>query len=63
MIAVPVSVVAINRWLATFAYHIRVSWVVFPLAALAALVVMWVTVSYESVRAATANPAESLRME
>jgi putative ABC transport system permease protein len=63
VIAVPLSIVAINRWLETFAYHIGVSWVVFLLAALAALAVAWVTVSYESVRAATANPVKALRAE
>jgi putative ABC transport system permease protein len=62
-IAVPLSVWAINRWLESFAYHVTVSWLIFPLAALMALVFAWVTVSFESLRAAVMNPAESLKVE
>ena len=54
---------AISKWLETFAYHITVGWTVYPLGAAIALVVAWLTVSYESVRAATANPVKSLRTE
>jgi putative ABC transport system permease protein len=63
VIAVPLSVVAINKWLGTFAYHITVGWAVYPIGAAMALVVARVTVSYESARAATANPVKSLRTE
>jgi ABC-type antimicrobial peptide transport system permease subunit len=63
VIAVPLSIFAINRWLEGFAYHIKVGWVIFPLAALAALLVAWLTVSYESLKAAVTNPAKSLRAE
>jgi ABC-type antimicrobial peptide transport system permease subunit len=60
---VPLSVLAINKWLETFAYHIKVGWVVYPIGAAIALLLAWVTVSYESIRAATANPVASLRSE
>ena len=63
VIAVPLAVVSINKWLETFAYHITVGWGVYPIGVAAALVVAWVTVSYESVRAATANPVRALRAE
>lgn len=63
LVAVPLSVLAINKWLQTFAYHITVGWTVYPIGAAIALVVAWLTVSYESVRAATANPVKSLRTE
>jgi putative ABC transport system permease protein len=63
VVAVPMSVWAINKWLSTFAYHITVGWVVYPIGALAALVVAWMTVCYESVKAATSNPTKSLRTE
>ena len=63
VIAVPVSFFAINRWLDSFAYHIHVGWMVFALAAVAALVIAWLTVSYESLKAAVMNPAKSLRSE
>jgi hypothetical protein len=63
VIAVPLSVWAINRWLEGFAYHVTVSWLIFPLAAVVALVFAWVTVSFESLRAAVMNPARSLKIE
>jgi len=62
-IAIPLSWYAVNGWLAGFAYHISVSWLVFLLAALAALSIAWLTVSYESVKAAIVNPIKSLRSE
>lgn len=54
---------AVNGWLAGFAYHINVGWTVFFIAALAALSIAWLTVSYESVKAAIVNPIKSLRTE
>ncbi len=63
VIAVPLSVLAINKWLETFAYHITVGWAVYPIGAVIALVLAWVTVSYESIRAAMANPVASLRSD
>jgi ABC-type antimicrobial peptide transport system permease subunit len=63
VIAIPVSWYAVNSWLAGFAYHIGVSWLVFFIAALVALSIAWLTVSYESVKAAIANPIKSLRTE
>lgn len=63
VIAVPVSWYAVNSWLAGFAYHINVSWVVFFTAAAAALGIAWLTVSYESIKAAVVNPIRSLRTE
>jgi ABC-type antimicrobial peptide transport system permease subunit len=63
LIAVPLSLWVINRWLESFAYHVTVNWLVFPLAALVALVFAWVTVSFETLRAAVMNPAQSLKVE
>jgi putative ABC transport system permease protein len=63
IIAIPISWIAIHRWLDGFAYHIRVSWVIFALASLAALVIAWLTVSYESLKVAITNPANSLKAE
>ncbi len=63
IIAVPVSWLAMNNWLNGFAYHIDVTWVVFFIASVAALLLAWATVSYESIKAAIANPAKSLRTE
>lgn len=63
VIAIPLSWYAVNNWLAGFAYHINVSWLVFFIASLAALGIAWITVSYESVKAAIVNPVKSLRTE
>ncbi|MDB5146806.1 MAG: MacB-like core protein, partial [Mucilaginibacter sp.] len=63
VIAVPLSWYAVNSWLAGFAYHINVSWLVFFIAALVALSIAWLTVSYESIKAAVVNPIKSLRTE
>ncbi|MEO6314020.1 MAG: ABC transporter permease [Chitinophagaceae bacterium] len=62
-IAVPLSWFAISRWLNSFAYHINLSWIIFVCASLAALLIAWITVSYESIKAAVANPSKSLRSE
>jgi ABC-type antimicrobial peptide transport system permease subunit len=63
IIAVPISWYAVYRWLQGFAYHIEISWGIFAAGALAALLIAWCTVSYESVKSAVANPVNSLRSE
>ena len=63
VIAIPLSWFAINSWLQGFAYHINVGWLVFVCASLAALAIAWITVSYESIKAAVSNPVKSLRSE
>jgi ABC-type antimicrobial peptide transport system permease subunit len=63
VVAVPLSWWAVNSWLQSFAYHVEVGWLIFALAPLAALLIAWVTVSYESIRAGLANPVKSLRAE
>jgi putative ABC transport system permease protein len=63
VIAIPLAWWAVNQWLESFAYHIEVGWPVFLLAPLAALLVAWLTVSYESIKAGVANPVKSLRSE
>jgi len=52
-----------HKWLQNFAYKTEISWLIFFLAGLAALCVAMITVSYQSVRAATRNPVEALRYE
>jgi predicted permease len=63
LIAWPVAYVVMDRWLKIFAYHISIGFVPFILAAVLALVIAWLTVSYQAIRAAIANPADSLRYE
>ncbi len=63
IIAVPVSWWAINNWLKGFAYRIDINWIIFLVACLVALFIALATVSYESIKAAVANPVKSLRTE
>jgi putative ABC transport system permease protein len=63
VIAVPVAYVVMNRWLEEFAYRTEVGWGLFLLAGLIALLIALLTVSYQSIRAALADPVKSLRYE
>ncbi|HRI21244.1 MAG TPA: ABC transporter permease, partial [Panacibacter sp.] len=63
IIAFPVAWFAMYNWLKDFAYRINISWWVFALAAIAALLVALITVSFQAIRAAIANPVKSLRTE
>ncbi|MDF9797105.1 putative ABC transport system permease protein [Catalinimonas alkaloidigena] len=63
VIAVPLSYLAMNMWLQDFAYHINLGLGIFLFAGIIALVIAWLTVSFQSIRAAHANPAETLRTE
>jgi putative ABC transport system permease protein len=61
VISIPLSYYAVNSWLAGFAYHINVGWLVYFTASLATLGIALLTVSYESIKAAIVNPIKSLR--
>lgn len=63
VIAIPLAWFAINSWLEGFAYKISLNWTIFFFASLAALFIAWLTISYESIKAAIANPVKSLRSE
>jgi len=63
VIAFPIAFYAMNRWLQDFAYKIDIRVGVFLLAGFLALLIACLTVSYQSIRAAVANPIKSLRYE
>ncbi|MGB5556032.1 MAG: FtsX-like permease family protein, partial [Flavobacteriaceae bacterium] len=63
LIAVPISWYAMNKWLEGFAYKTTMSWWIFALAGITALGIALLTVSWQSFRAAVANPVEALRDE
>lgn len=63
VIATPIAWYAMNKWLENFAYAIDVSWWVFAVAGLLALLIAFLTVSWQAIKAAMANPVESLRSE
>ena len=63
VIASPIAYYFMNQWLADFAYRTPVQWWVFALAGGLALGIAFVTIGFQSVKAALANPVESLRSE
>jgi len=63
IIATPVSLIAMNSWMQNFAYHTAIRWWMFAGAGVIALFIALVTVSFQSVKAAMANPVKSLRTE
>ena len=63
IIAFPVAWYSMRNWLKDFAYRVNIQWWVFLLAAVAAMLVVLVTVSFQVIKAAVANPIKSLRSE
>ena len=63
VIACPIAYYAMSKWLENFAYKTTLSWWVFALAGVFTLVIALLTVSWQTYRAATRNPVESLRDE
>jgi putative ABC transport system permease protein len=63
LIAWPLAWIGVNRWLQDFAYRVPVSWWVFIAAAGIALLIALLTVSFQAIKAAIANPVKSLRNE
>jgi putative ABC transport system permease protein len=63
VIAWPVAYYVMNKWLQDFAYRIHISWWMFLLAGGLALMISLLTIGWQAIRAATANPVESLRYE
>ncbi len=63
VVAVPTAWWAMNKWLEGFAYRVTISWWVFAIAGIMALLIALITVSYQAIKAAIANPVKSLRSE
>lgn len=63
IVAFPLAWYAMNNWLRDFAYRIDIQWWVFIVAAVAAALVALITVSFQAIKAAIANPVKSLRTE
>ncbi len=61
--AFPIGWFAMNNWLQNFAYRIDIRLWIFAAAAALALFIALLTISYQSIKAATANPVDSLRYE
>jgi putative ABC transport system permease protein len=63
VIAVPVAWYVMSKWLEDFAYKVKLDYSVFVIAGLGAIVIAVLTISFQSVKAALANPVKSLRTE
>lgn len=61
--AVPIAYYLTDRWLQDFSYRIDMSWWVFCIVGLTALLIALLTVSYQAIKAAIANPVKSLKTE
>lgn len=62
-IAFPVTWWAMNQWLDGFAYRINIQWWMFAVAGLLAIIIALITISFQAMKAAIANPVKSLRTE
>jgi len=63
MIACPVAWFAMDKWLQDFVYRIQIAWWIFVAAGSLAILIALLTISFQSIKAATANPVKSLRTE
>ncbi len=63
LVAIPLSWWAMNKWLKNFAYKTPVSWWVFAVSITGMIMIALITLSIQTIRAASANPVDSLRTE
>jgi putative ABC transport system permease protein len=63
LIALPIAGIVMNRWLSSYAYHIRLSWWMFILPALSVFFIALVVISREIIKTAMINPVNTLRTE
>ena len=61
VVASPIAWLLMNKWLQEFAYRINISWWVFLIAGITAMLIALLTVSFQSIKAALANPVKVLR--
>jgi putative ABC transport system permease protein len=63
LIATPIAWWAMNKWLQDFAFRVTIQWYILALAGVIAIFIAFITISFQSIRAALANPVDSLRSE
>ena len=63
VIAFPIASWGMKKWLQNFAYRVDIAWWIFLIAALVAIIITLVTISFQAIKAAIANPVTSLRSE
>ena len=62
-IAVPLAWYGMNQWLENFSYRVNISWQVFALTTITTLLIAFITISFQAVKSAIANPVKNLRTE
>jgi putative ABC transport system permease protein len=63
ILSIPMAYYALTEWVNNFAYHIKLSWIIFAMAGLFTLFVAMLAVILQSLKAALTQPTESLRSE
>jgi ABC-type antimicrobial peptide transport system permease subunit len=63
LIAFPLAWWAMNNWLQSFAYRIKISPFVFVIAGFSVMLITFLTIGFQAIKAAVANPVKSLRSE
>ena len=63
LIAFPIAWWMMKNWLDSYAYRINISWTVFLEAGILALIIAMITVSFQAIKAAIANPVKSIKTE
>jgi ABC-type antimicrobial peptide transport system permease subunit len=63
LIAAPLAYYFMHQWLQKFAYRINITAGIFLLTILVSVIIAWLTVGYQAIKAAVANPVKSLRRE
>ena len=63
LIATPVSYFFMHKWLQSYSYRTNISWWIFAVVGMGAMAITLLTVSYQAIKAAIANPVASLRTE
>ncbi len=63
MLALPAGWWIMNKWLSEFAYKIEIGWSTFAISVLSSVVIAWLALSFQTIKAGRANPVDSLRTE
>jgi putative ABC transport system permease protein len=63
LIATPIAWWTMNRWLQDFAYRVHIQWYILAIAGTIAVLIAFITISFQSIKAALSNPVNSLRSE